>query len=55
MRTTMTIETTNTAEQTQDTDSLRTETVKLVEMGDASVETKGTVSGVEYGFTPLAH
>jgi hypothetical protein len=52
MRTTMTIETTNTVEQTQDTNSLRTETVKLVEMGDASVETKGTVMGLEWGYTP---
>ena len=28
------------------------ETVKLVEMGPVSVETKGFVRGVEIGFTP---
>ena len=28
------------------------ETVKLVEMGDVLVETKGFVRGVEIGFTP---
>jgi hypothetical protein len=30
----------------------RKEPVKLVEMGDVSVETKGTIHGVEQGFTP---
>jgi hypothetical protein len=28
------------------------DTVKLVEMGDISVETKGTVRGLELGLTP---
>jgi hypothetical protein len=26
--------------------------VKLVEMGDVSVETKGTIHGLEQGYTP---
>jgi hypothetical protein len=30
----------------------RTEAVKLVEMGLASVETKGSYSGLELGYTP---
>ena len=30
----------------------RTETVKLVDMGRVSVETKGIVHGLELGFTP---
>jgi len=28
------------------------DSVKLVEMGEVSVETKGTVHGLELGFTP---
>jgi hypothetical protein len=31
---------------------LRPDPVKLVEMGDVSVETKGTIRGLELGFTP---
>lgn len=47
------VETQSVSEETKVTDSgLRTDSVKLVEMGDASVETKGIVRGVEYGFTP---
>jgi hypothetical protein len=30
----------------------RREAVKLVEMGDVSVETKGVVHGLELGYTP---
>jgi hypothetical protein len=30
----------------------RTEPAKLVEMGEVSVETKGTARGLELGFTP---
>lgn len=30
----------------------RTEAVKLVDMGQVSVETKGIVHGLELGFTP---
>jgi hypothetical protein len=30
----------------------RTETVRLVDMGQVSVETKGIVRGLELGFTP---
>jgi hypothetical protein len=33
-------------------DGLRADTVKLVEMGNVSVETKGIVHGLELGFTP---
>jgi hypothetical protein len=32
--------------------SRRTESVKLVEMGQVSVETKGYARGLELGFTP---
>lgn len=39
--------------RTTDTDA-RTSTVKLVEIGNVSAETKGTVRGVEWGFTPHA-
>jgi hypothetical protein len=47
------IETRSVPEKTQTThNDLRADTVKLVEMGDVSVETKGTVRGLELGFTP---
>jgi len=37
----------------QDAQCVRSkETVKLVEMGPVSVETKGFIRGVEIGFTP---
>ena len=40
-------------EEAQGTDGGRSlETVKLVEMGDVLLETKGFVRGVEIGFTP---
>jgi hypothetical protein len=40
-------------EQGQDEDSnVQVEAVKLVEMGEVSVETKGTIHGLELGFTP---
>jgi len=40
-------------EEKSDTDSGRPmETVKLVEMGQVSVETKGFTRGLEIGFTP---
>jgi hypothetical protein len=35
--------------------SLRTDCVKLVEMGDVSVETKGTLHGLEIGFLPRSY
>lgn len=42
-----------TPEKTQAThNELRRDPVKLVEMGNVSVETKGTVRGLELGFTP---
>jgi hypothetical protein len=31
---------------------LHPDPVKLVEMGDVSVETKGTIRGLELGYTP---
>lgn len=41
------------SEETKSTDSgRRTESVKLVEMGQVSVETKGFARGLELGFTP---
>jgi len=47
------IENKDPAAQAQDTQSKRSmETVKLVEMGPVSVETKGFFRGVEIGFTP---
>lgn len=40
-------------EKTQTThDDRRTDTVKLVEMGNVSVETKGITRGLELGFLP---
>lgn len=54
MHTTMKIEVTNSSERNDDTESLHTEAAKLIEIGDVSVETKGTVTGVEWGFTPHA-
>jgi hypothetical protein len=39
-------------EQTQSTKDLRASTVKLFEIGTASTETKGTVRGLEWGYTP---
>ena len=43
----------STPEKTQAThNELRPDPVKLVEMGDVSVETKGTIHGLELGFTP---
>ena len=35
--------------------NLRTDSVKLVEMGDVSVETKGTLHGLELGFLPRSY
>jgi hypothetical protein len=47
------VETSSVLEQKSDADSERTvETVKLVEMGQVSVETKGFTRGLEIGFTP---
>ncbi len=47
------IETANVPQETQTSRSnVRLDTVKLVEMGDISVETKGTVRGLEFGLTP---
>jgi hypothetical protein len=42
------------SEEARGNDSgLHTDTVKLVEMGDASVETKGIARGLELGYQPL--
>ena len=47
------VETGSASEQAQVKDgSAPVEAVKLVEMGDVSVETKGTIHGLELGFTP---
>ena len=47
------IETRNVPERTQTSRSdIRPDTVKLAEMGDISVETKGTIRGLEFGLTP---
>jgi hypothetical protein len=47
------IEKKNISEAAQGVDiSRRTETVRLVEMGQVSVETKGFYRGLEIGFTP---
>lgn len=41
------------SEESKSSDSgRRTESVKLVEMGQVSVETKGFARGLEIGFTP---
>jgi hypothetical protein len=50
------IETGSVAEQAQSKDStVPAEAVKLVEMGEVSVETKGTLRGLELGFTPRSY
>ena len=47
------IETRNVPDKTPTShDGLRTDTVKLVEMGNVSVETKGITRGLELGFLP---
>ena len=47
------IETKNNPEKTRARASgVRPDTVKLVEMGDISVETKGTIQGLEFHLTP---
>jgi hypothetical protein len=44
------------SEETQIKDSRApAEAVKLVEMGEVSVETKGTLHGLELGFTPRSY
>jgi hypothetical protein len=45
-------ETRSVPEKTQTTHGFRADTVKLVEMGNVSVETKGITRGLELGFTP---
>jgi len=47
------IETAKVSEEVKSQDR-RTQGVKLVDMGQASVETKGYARGVEIGFTPKA-
>jgi hypothetical protein len=50
------VETQSVCEETQAEDgNLRTDFVKLVEMGDVSVETKGTLHGLEIGFLPRSY
>jgi hypothetical protein len=47
------VETQIVSEETKNSDGGRgTESVKLVEMGAVSVETKGWARGLEIGFTP---
>ncbi len=47
------IEKQNVSEETRDTQSgRRTESVKWVDMGKVSVETKGIIRGLELGLTP---
>jgi hypothetical protein len=47
------VETGSVSEQAQVEDSsAQVEAVKVVEMGDVSVETKGTIHGLELGYTP---
>ncbi len=47
------VETQSVSEETKGSDAARqAESVKLVEMGAVSVETKGIVRGLEIGFTP---
>ena len=47
------IETQSLSEEAQSAESgRRTDAVRLVEMGQVSVETKGFVRGLELGFTP---
>ena len=45
------VETPSVSEETSDT-TRPTDSVKLVEMGPVSVETKGIIRGLEIGFTP---
>lgn len=47
------VETQNVSEENKGADS--THTVKLVEMGDVSVETKGVAHGLELGFQPRGY
>ena len=50
------VETGSVCEETKVEDSnLRTDAVKLVEMGDVSVQTKGTLHGLEIGFLPRSY
>jgi hypothetical protein len=50
------VETVSSAEEARVEDSSApAEAVKLVEMGEVSVETKGTLRGLELGFTPRAY
>lgn len=50
------VETGSVSGETQVADSnLPTDSVKLVEMGDVSVETKGTLHGLEIGFLPRSY
>ena len=50
------VETVSVAEQAQvNASSAPAEAVKLVEMGEVSVETKGTLRGLELGLTPRSY
>lgn len=50
------VETVSVTEQAQVNDSSApVEAVKLVEMGEVSVETKGTLRGLELGLTPRSY
>jgi hypothetical protein len=50
------IETGNVSDETKVKDShVLDDAVRLVEMGEVSVETKGTLHGLELGFTPRSY
>jgi hypothetical protein len=50
------VETQSVSEETKVEDNnLRTDSVKLVEMGDVSVETKGIFHGLEIGLLPRSY
>jgi hypothetical protein len=49
------IETGIVSEEVTVKDSAQTDAVKLVEMGEVSVETKGMLRGLELGYTPRSY
>jgi hypothetical protein len=49
------VETGSVSEESQIKDNRAPAEVKLVEMGEVSVETKGTLHGLELGFTPRSY
>jgi len=49
------IETVGVSEETIKDSNTQVDAVKLVEMGEVSVETKGTLRGFELGYTPRSY